>query len=357
MSKDTANRAALAAACALVRPALASQPYVPALVHIAFDGETATAYDDKMAIRVRCETPIKRLVPGVLLIQAIGSFGGSEVLFQPAKDKHVVVSSGRAKVTLPTLDQKEWPFEWPEASGTELDVSDEILRGIEKCLISVNPDASHPAQMGVTLDSDDDGKAVLYSTDNRSVSRFVTGSKVKLPGGTPVIMPTFFCEQVVGLRKSFPKEDCWLVLQGDCLMAFFGEQATLFSRIPVDLTPEDFPAIYKRFVGDGPKLVPIPDSLDAALGRALLVLAGEVVKKSELEVVRGGVKLVSSSSAGDAEDTCEGETKGLHDDAVSVNPQYLARAAKVTTQMGVTPKVTLFGDEKGQFLHLIAHIA
>lgn len=359
MSKDTtANRADLARICALVRPALASQPYVPALVHIAFDGKTATAYNDKAAISVRCEVPVRRLVPGVLLIQALDSFDGSEVLFQQGDDKHLMVVSGRAKVNLPTRGLEAFPFSLPDGDdGIELDLDDEIVRGIERCLISVNSDAAHPAQMGVTLDCDGDGEAVLYSTDNRSVSRFSTGSKAKLPGGAPVIMPTFFCEQMVSLRKAFPKEECWVILRSDSLVAHFGGEATLFSRTPVDLQPMDFPAIYKRFVGESPKLVPIPDSLDGALDRALLVLAGEAAKKTELEVTRGGIMLRSTCPAGDADDACEGETKGLHDGPVNVEPHYLARAAKATTRMGVTPKVTAFADDKGQFLHLIAHLA
>src|SRR3954469_1384879 len=114
----TADRSAILKAATLVRPALASLSFVPALTHIMFDGEWATAYDDRMAIAVCCSAGIHRLIPGVLLVQALTAFGGKEVLFHQDADDSFVMKSGRSKVKLPTLPLASFPFDWPDSTDT-----------------------------------------------------------------------------------------------------------------------------------------------------------------------------------------------------------------------------------------------
>lgn len=361
MTDKTTNREALVKIAGLVRPALSNQAYIPALTHIRFDGDTATAYNDVSSISVRSAVDVQRCVPGELLIRALGSFGGENIAFQEGKDNSIVLVSGRSKVKLPTLDVKDFPFhlDVDRAEGVEVLLDASIKRGIERCLMSVGNDPTHPAQMGVTLDVDSKGCAVLFSTDNFTISRFQTKEKIELPGDAPVIMPTFFCEQLVSLGKTFKDEACTLVIMADGLLAVFGKSGSLFTKTLVDLEPLDFPRIMEKHC----KLAklkamvsPIPDGFDGALGRAMLVLSGEVDKVTTITPDVDVIKLSSSSAMGDSDDSMaftipeDGPDKPFH-----VDPSLLARGAKVCASMALLDKVVVLTDADVNFVHLVAH--
>lgn len=364
MSKDlTLDRAAFQQAANLVRPALAAKAYVPAHTHIKFSRGWALAFNDVTAIAVRCAADLECLVPGALLVSGLASFGGKEILVQ-RDDAALVMKSGRSKVKLPTMPVDAHPFAWPKDESGEVPLEDDILQGISRCLVSVNADGSHPAQCGVTLDADDDGRAVLFSTDNKTVSRAQCKTKVKLPGGAPVILPKFFCEQLVALSKAY--SDCaavlvigsgWLEVQFSASSA--EPDARLFTRMPVDVDPMDFPKIVRKHCGDlgtlKKRLTVVPDDLDGALDRALLVLSGEVRKRATLRVDDGTLKVRASSDLGDSDDSMKIDA----DDAgpVTVEADLVSRGLKHASRIGITDAVTLMaGGEDCEFVHMVAHI-
>lgn len=359
MSKDDdIKREELLRIANLVRPALAAQAYIPALTHISFDGRSATTFNDISAISVRCPLEVKRLIPGELMIRALGSFNAESVLMQEDKDGAVVISSGRSKVKLPTLALDKFPLTLPEGKASEIALTAGIMAGIKQCLISVGADPTHPAQMGVTLDVDGKGRAVLYSTDNFTISRYQTNEEIELPGDAPVILPTFFCEQLVRLASAFPRAEAALLLRPGALIAEFGNDlATLFSKTLVDLEPLDFPKIIKQHV-DLVELTDllsdIPAGFDAALDRALLVLSQEPDKATSLECSGDRITMESSSALGDSTDRFSFKSEEVK--RFKVDPVHLARAVKSCAKMAPLPRVLVLADEKAQFIHLVAHV-
>jgi hypothetical protein len=347
----------------LVRPALATAAYIPALTHISFDGEYATAYNDISAISVRCKADVGRCVPGDLLIRGLGSFGGDEIALQTGPNEELVMSSGRgAKVKLPTLKLKDFPYQPPEVNAKKdapITIDASILKGIERCLMSVNNDPTHPAQMGVTLDSDDNGEALLFSTDNFTISRYQTSSEIRLPGDTPVILPRFFCEQLISLSRAFPAEKIQLFLLGGALFATFGEAAELFSKTPVDLEPLDFPTMMGKHVklkGLKDQLFPIPDSWESAFGRAMLVLGSEDDKAVKVTLGVDTIQLLSTSPMGEADDEMKYESgDGDPDKPFHVDPALIIRASKSCALLGFTDRVVIMADKDLAFTHIVAH--
>lgn len=364
----TANRGTLLRAATLVRPALADRGYVPAMTHIAFDGEWATAFNDRMAIAVRCDINVRRLIPGVLLVQGLSAFGGKEVLFHQNTDDSFVLKSGRSKMTLPTLALGAFPFDWPDSTDTQwIDIDVEMVRAIKRCLISVNKDATQPAQMGVTLDVDEYGHAVFFSTDNGSISRCECKAKVKLPGDAPIIMPQAFCEQLIDLSAAY--NECppammlgpsWLEVQwNERAGGQAGPEARLFTAMPVDLDPMDFPKLLRRHCGDlstiHKRTCTVPDAFDAALSRMLLVMGNETHKRVSVQVNRGTMEMHASSNLGDADDSLQIDI----DDAgpVPMEAGLVARGLKHTDHIGINDTVTiLVGGEHGEFVHIVAHV-
>jgi DNA polymerase III sliding clamp (beta) subunit (PCNA family) len=354
------NRENLIKIANLVRPALASQAYIPALTHIRFDGQQATAYNDISAISVRCDLDAKRLIPGELLIKALGSFNGESIVIQDGKDGAVVVKSGRSQVKMPTLELAQFPLELPKGKAPEIEVTADILRGIQRCLVSVGNDPTHPAQMGITLDVGPEGNAVLYSTDNFTISCYETNSDITLPGDAPIILPRFFCEQLLKLKSAFPDAEAALLLYDGAIVAELGNDlALIFSKTLVDVEPMDFPKVVKKHCdlnSLGKELQEIPPGFDEALERALLVLSGEVDKATKITPGDGVFAMHSSSSMGDAEDRFS-KFEPPDMPAFHVDPTHLSRAGALCDKMAFLPRVVVMGGDNGKFVHLISHVA
>lgn len=347
----------------MVRPALASQAYIPALTHIRFNGEWATAYNDIAAITVVASVDIEACLPGELLIKALNSFGAESINFQEsAKDKAVILSSGRSKLKLPMLPIKDFPFDQPDLKkAPTIDLDRSIMKGIEMCLASVGNDPTHPAQMGVTLDMDPEEKvALLFSTDNFTMSRYETDSAIDLPGDSPIIMPTFFCQQLVALGKAFPEEEVTLYMLPGALLAKFGRVAQLFNKCLVDLEPMEFPRMFDKhckLVGLKDRLAVIPDNWEPSFDRAMLVLSGEVDKVTKVTVMADNIKLHSSSTMGDADDSMsfDGDELDAPSEPFYIDPSLVLRISKVCGLMAWNQKALSLSDADARFVHLISY--
>lgn len=361
--KQNINRDQMIKVANLVKPALSTANYIPALNHIQFDDKYATAYNDISAISVLIETGVTACIPGDVLIRALNSFSSENLMFQ-LTDSEAIISSGRSKLKLPILPVDDFPLKWPdEKKAVEIALDANIIKGIERCLVSVGSDPTHPAQMGVTLDVDDKGRAVLFSTDNATISRYQTPTKLKLPGDAPVILPTFFCQQLLALAKAYPEEDLDLMCSPGAVVANFGKYATLLTKTPVDVEPLDFHKIIRKHVPKldelGEIVSPLPDSWDAAFSRALLVVSGDDDKSTKITITSSSFKMLTTSAMGESSDSLEFDAEEFPDSPFYVDPSLVARGSKFCTNAYFGSAAMVMTDEghkdgKG-FLHLIAH--
>lgn len=363
------NRESLLKIVNLVRPALSTLDFIPALKHILFADGFATAYDDKSAIRVALPDKALSLglcLPGELLIRALGSFNAEKVALQEDKNGSVRVSSGRSQLKLPTLEADKFPFKTPSNPNAPFfAVGSEIIAGINKTLVSAGNDPTRPATMGVTLDIDEAGYAVLFATDNVTISRYQTAQKIKLPGDSPIILPTFFCEQLLALHRHYYKPgavDCDIEIHDGALVAQFtdddGRLASLTTKTLVDTMPLDFPKIVSKYCDPGKlskRLTEIPAAFDAAIGRALLVLGNSTDKHMKVSPTGEHLKLFATSDAGESSDSISYDGEGPSD--FSVDPALVARGLKGCSHMVLLQGVLVLADQKAQFVHLIAHMS
>lgn len=364
---NTINRDSLIRLVNLVKPALSTQDYIPALKHILLADGFASTFNDVAAIQIALpsrDLDLDLCLPGDMLSKALASFNAERVLLQPnEKDGSLVLASGRARIKVKTLPAASHPLELPKGKGARLTLSDDILAGIRRCLMSVGNNPHHPAGMGVTLDAPG-GLVTLYSTDNATISQYQTKSKMELPGDSPVILPTFFCEQLVSLAKACPKADVDLLLHPGALVAEFvtGTDevvARLFTKALDDMTPLDFPNIISKHC-DPAKIVKrlgeIPATLDAAFDRALLVLGADVDKHTKITPNDSGFKMLSLGSGGEASDSIAFDDDSLAgSDPFNLDPGLIARAGKACSHMAFGSRVVVFSDADGRFLHLVAH--
>lgn len=370
-TKSTMNREALLKIATLIRPALATQTFIPAYNHIAFDGHYAMTHNDITAILVKCEFPDPCCVPGELLIKSLGSFSGGEVFLKQGSNDHtLVVSSGRSNLKLPTLPIKSFPFDFPQpgSSGEALVLDAGIIEAIKLCLVSAGTNPNHPSAMGITLDMDNEGSAVLFSTDNYTISMASTKTPVHLPGDSPVIMPTFFCNQLIALTRAFPNlvNEMTMYLLPGALLVEFGDpnmEAALFTKTIDDLAPLDFHKIIKKHIDPdnvGKRMAEIPDAFDSAFSRQLLVLGAELEKVTKVHYFDGTMRLNSASQTGECDDSfgfCGDDRKNNKPHEFHIDPTFVVRGAKLCDQMFMGDRVLVMSNSKSGFLHIIAHVS
>lgn len=334
----------------LVKPAVAGQSYIDALTRIAFTGEYAVAYNDILAIARPCTLPLG-CVPGELLSKTLATIISDEVLLQAEREGELLLSAGRTKMKIPTLPVTTFPFEF-QTDGYDVALTNSVLAGIELCLVGVGSDPTHPAQMGVTLEGGE--RARLFSTDNYTISRFTTESNIKLQADVPLLLPTEFCRQLLVLANAFSGDKVTLEVFPTAITAHIGEQARLFSKLLVDVTPLDFDAILaKHRINDEKPYQAIPNVLDGAFERAALVLSKELDKTTTMSVTGNRLSLFSKSALGEAADTCSfkyPDTSEFH-----IDPTRVARALKLTSKMALLENILVLSSDDEDFTHLIAH--
>lgn len=352
----TIARTSLLRIANLVKPTLANAAYIPAYTHILFANGRALTHNDIAGLSVKASIGVDRCVPGDLLIKSLASFSGEQVAMTYNPDTSVLlVSSGRAKLSLPTLPPSSFPFEMPNDAGHDILITKDMLKGIEHCLMSVGKDDKHPSAMGVTMDTSEGAACVMYSTDNYTISRYATSSAIDLPGNTPVILPTFFCEQLLMLSRAWPGESVLLFLLPGALVAEVGDEAVLFHKMLVDTSPLDFARVVERVCDpDNVKVQPVPLSMDSAISRALLVVNSDS-KRTKFYVGDDKVQLKSESKMADAEDEMDFKTEGRDRVIFSTDPSLVARALKHCSHISFSSKAVLLTDGDS-FLHIIAHM-
>ena len=346
----------------LLRPAISTQTFIPALQHVQFAEGWATAYNDTLGVSVRCDlldAQLQQCLPGDLMIRALQSFKADAVALVP-REAEVLVQSGRSsKMKLPSLPVGAFPFTMPTPQGAQhlCSVGDSLLAAFGLCLFGVGTDPTHPAQQGVTLEVVDGGVSA-YTTDNVTITQVhVPDQQLNSPGGVPVLLPTALCEQLRTLGQAFQAEEIELYqLQGGYL-ATFGDRASLFCKALLDLDPLDFGAVLDKHITGNTlrQLQPVPDGLEPALARALLVLQGEVDKVTQCSVRAGAVSLLSVGSLGDSEEQVSGPHALIPAQDVKVDPGLVLRALKHAGTWGFLRAGLLVASADCKFLHLISY--
>lgn len=354
--KQTINREEFLKSINLVRPALASQAFVVSLTHVAFDDGMVMAYNDITSIGVACKFEYDVCLPGDLLIKILNSLSADELMVQKPDEATLQFVGGRSKFKIPLLQLDTFPFVLPDSPIlNKIKLTPDLISGIEKCLISVGTDPTHPAQMGVTLEEG----GVLYSTNNFSISRYQSSSDIKLAAGAPVILPTYFCQQLISLSRAFPKEPVEMEVRDTSITVWFGDDIYLFTKLG-DNDPLDFSRIIKKHCSDAAikeHAATIPEAFDSAFERALLIVADDLDRSSQITIDEEKLRIVtrSKTSSSETDDSMRFKGGAEVDEEFYVDPALVIKASKICNKMAALKDVLVLTNEDLTFIHLIAH--
>ena len=351
------SRADLLYALNTIKPAIGKGIFVPVLSHFCFSAEYVTAYDDSIAIAMPYKAGFEAAVPGDLLLRLLGSLTSSD-LGLSLKDGTLHVASGRSRFKVPTLPPEAFILKLNGHGACEsFEVDSDFLQAVEGCLISTGVDPTHPAQMGLTLVREANGKEVyytLYSTDNVTMSRYELKGDLDIEGAVPeggIIMPTEFCRLLLALSRFFNEQPVVAVYEA-VVMAHFKNGATLFGKLIQSEKPLDFPGVFSKMAGDTPESHVLPPAWDSTFTRACAVVNPQHPVTS-ISVEEGVLFAESKSALGEVKDELEFEDAELTAKPFLVDPAHVLRASKVCSAVTFMPRCVLMRSES--FSHVISH--
>lgn len=357
------KRAALQAALSVVRPAIASKSYLPALTHVRFSKGWLTAYDEVIAITTSLLlneeiAGIEACVPGEQLIATVAQFTG-EHLQMDVKDGALTIKHGRSKVKLALLPASDFPFEVPDWPDAAIPMTGALAGALATCAAGAGKDESLPATLGVTL-CDDGGRLSAFATDNRTITAVRTGIAWPAHGWRASLLPASFCTAAAAMAERNGHKENLLVCHGDVACADVDSVGQVWTRLMSDFKPLDY---VRRIDAICPseligRMMPLPDGFDGAVSRAMLITSGEQQPAVTISVEGDVMRMGAEAATGRAQDELTLATPVDEDvEPFRVDPSLLARAAKRCDAFLALPgALALFGD-KGTLQVLVAHLA
>lgn len=343
---------------------LATDSLVPILSHFCFTSTQVYTFNDKTAVITDLQSGLDCGVKGAELLGVLGASAKEEISVSMAggaeEGEVLVVQSGRMTARLPVLSKEDFVFTLPDITkSTSVDVDDDLLLGLQKCLTFMENDPLEPKTEGVTFKATAEG-TFLYCTDNTTLTRIGVNTSCK---PITVILPRSTVENMVVLGKLCSPVKVKAQIAGDVLTVTYQEgqeKTVLFSHIP-----EEEPHAFDKIIGTSLEEPHYSFKLTEEFLQAVRV--AEMLQKNKdtksapeitLTLKQDGVKSwVDVSGEGDG-----GKVKGrakvleVYDTPkrpIKINPTKLLRLNKGSIVV-VCSKCIMVDDEEENFLHLIA---
>jgi hypothetical protein len=333
-----------------VSPALAgSKNQVQELSNVWFSGDSVSAFNDLLGIRISLRTEFSGGIMGSKIIGVLDNSRARQVdITGTGEEALLKIGAARIKLTRRPIEDWFWEPEVPEAQGYR--VGREFREVISLLLMSVgSANVVNPEQRGITVIQN--GLAAdLYSTDAVTMSwvKFATEQKI-VDTADRIILPTPFCECLVAL-----KHDAELRFDENavyCLTKLvIGEEQfdmMIFSKLVDDENPVPFERVVKDCLGDDQKFE-VPSRLKMCTDRAMVLLENE---PAELEIKDGYLLLYAQTPHGEVDDAIKIGDCG--EVSIKIDVALLRRALEGREQMSVSKHcIVLTGP--GDFTHIIA---
>ncbi len=332
------NRAELVATLELTSRALADSQLVPIFTCFCFGKTHVRAFNVHIGVVAPCKSPEQFAVHGNTLLGLLRASQSDDVSFKIGGENEITVKAGKSVFKLPWFPEEDFLFEEPAGAwSAHLGLNDEVLKGLQACLLTTARDYTAPAMMGVCVNSKDQA---FYSCDGDSLTRF--NLPVKVVGGDVAMMPNAFCETALKIVESvgFDKEGTsTLSLNKEWVKAALEGGYTLYGRLIENKTPLDHAGLIKDTLKAKPVYVPVPATLKQALVRARVIADAESAP-TKLVVESGMLQLVTSTHMGVVRDTIPLPN---HPDAkASVSAEKVQQAIGLGTEMAILENCTTY---------------
>ena len=341
----------------LAAPALApeDEKIVAVFSSFCFDGENLTTHNDIIAANIPLETVFRGVVQGHLLYRFIKSCSGVEVdLIWEKENEELIVKCGAAKLRLPVIGIKEYPFEFPRLHGDLIrEVNEYFFEGLELCSKIVVDKGLTSWMGGILFAFTKDLQLYSFgpSRDAICVYRLMgLGFKDEVKK-KQITLPVSFCKTALEMYRKVGCEGAKFCVHNNYAMLYFSDNSAIFGKAIVAEHQPDTVEKVRSCLKEVKEMIPIQSTFRNALARASAVAVnGELCA---ITIVGGKLHMRTEVSGGSLRDFVA--LKSQHQDVdVLVDPKLLIRMLDRCTDMRITDNMTMFQDGK-KFTYITAN--
>lgn len=316
--------------------ALPAKDSVPVFHCFMFYGDAVRATDGDVGISIPCELDEKFAVNGKTLLGLISNSNAVDVDFTLAQ-QDVEVKAGRSRWKLPFLPKEDFLFVGAEKmkNAFTVPITEELLLGIKHCLMTSSYDDTKRSMMGLTISR---GKTFkLYSCDGDALTRFDT--QIKCAGGNDIMLSNSFCEAIVKIAAATGGKDGTLFVGDEWARAMITDGHEVHGHLLVVDNPLNYEDVIKKTLKGTPEWASLPDTLNDALSRAL-VLAKPESAKTVLTVEGGKLKLLTETHMGIVRDTVG--LSGHQNVTADVSAELMQRTIDICQELTITDRCVAY---------------
>jgi DNA polymerase III sliding clamp (beta) subunit (PCNA family) len=339
----------LLAALSAAKPSLGSSDALPILSHFVFDKEIVYAYNDVTAIIIEHESDLSCALHGDTLIGLLDLAAPDEdVQIRTGKAGVIEMRTKAGWVKIPALPITDSPFSMPASTvDNQIPINEELVKGLERCLISVSSNSLKPEFSGITFWAAANQDLCMYSTDNTSASRYSFPLAGK-HGTIATVLPEIACRQIIKLFGAFG--DGTLGIGPAAAEASF-KSATLISKL-LESKPMTFIDVFKEHA-DGAVQSGRPEGFEREIKQAVLLTSREIQKVCLLTVEKSMLTITAEGSLGNMSSVIGCDQKEnifLH-----IDPVLILRALPHGVNIAIRKRCMVLSG--GNFTHLISATA
>ena len=339
----------------------------PILESFCFDQNYVWAFNGAQAVRVPLASPLNGAVQARVLLKVFSSYGGETVLLAPTPEGNslgVRSTVGKASTNVPCLPDSEIAFHMPEEDSlsNSIPIDEHFITALKKVSVSIGREFVHPSLVGANLIINDKTSA-LYSTDNKSMSRYMLPDSYQsdfVRDAGVIIFPKVFVDLLIGMWDSaytgehVPQMQ-FVVRDGKPTSVVVDvEGVEAYSSLLMTDSPYMFGDIFSKHLPSRvPFTYPIPEALPGVLERALVLQYHAANKSINIRTEDRSMIVNCVGPDGSLDDTLDLTAVVPNSIDVKVDTQIFKRACSLGHNMAFLPGC--FGLFDGPFTHIVSY--
>lgn len=268
---------------------LSKQTLVPILSHFCLTPEQISSFNGTQGVVVDFNTGLNCSVPGEVFYSLLNSLASEELKFV-LSETNVVIKAGKSTSKLGILPATAFVFTPPKdyKNNLSIEVTEDFIKGIKKCLNTVNDNPTITNQFGITLTS-----TALYSTDDVRISKY--SLLHKLNTNLQYLLPKTFCELLCKFSGAFTNGKMFF---GKDFITVEFDKVKLFTKVITDVKFLDYEAIIKLVCAQNLVTIQIPAAIKQIIYRCEIFLKSETDKLVKIDVAENEIEFEGAGKYG-----------------------------------------------------------
>ena len=340
----------------LASPALLSDSEVvlPVLKSFKFTKDHVIASNDVIAVCLAAGELQEAIVPGKKLVSFLSACKTTGVKLSSSTRGNLIVRCGSSKLSLSSMSEEDWPFEFPDIEQADsYEVDEKFFTAIEVCSAQ-SPDTGLGSWMGGIIFTIGNALRMYGVGRGRATISHCKVRGIKSDKLKKISVPSSFCKAAIPMSKEFGTTAALHVTE-DNIILDWGEGENVLSAKLISAEPPDIIKTFRQTSNnESLQFIPIEDKLVEALKRAATI--GEE-GTCHVTLQDNGLSFKAKSNDGALlNDTVAlGGDDGISNIDAKVAAELVAKQLDNCAEIAFGEDATVMKSESGEFVYVVAN--